>query len=482
MKQLRKSWWSISLALLLLLVLAATAFATSSLGVTGPCYLILSPSTTADTMQITWWDVPEVTAGSVQYSVSADFATNPAAVVATAQAVLNKNDTTAGYSSFTAVMTGLGSGCVYYYRVGNQDSWSQVKSLQTGDPANATQVSFLYLGDIQYNTFAEAESNYAAWGNLLAGAYAANPNLDFALLGGDMVQQGQLASNWQLFFNNATPVFSQLPVLAIPGNHESNSATTGKPELYLQLMAQPQNGPTGFEEEFYSYDYGNCHIVALSSSIFLNEQVLKGSMEEGDFTAIAQWLQADLAASNATWKIVVMHHPAYAVVSDSTAAAVLANWTPLFEQAQVDLVLCGHQHIYMRTKPMHGVTYVMGNSGSKHYGAAQVSYSACMIQGVSTYQRIAADEAQLVVTAYNAAGEALDGVTLNAKDRTVTPYSPEDNPGDLNSDQAVDGLDLALLLDSIRSNGAYDELKDLNNDGVVDICDAHKLALQIQGV
>ncbi|MDR9756284.1 MAG: metallophosphoesterase [Thermoanaerobacterales bacterium] len=420
MKQIRKI--SVFVLVFILMLSFCGVFAAadtgSGLGITGPCYAVLSPAGDITQMAVTWWDRSDITEASVQYSTTKGFLETEGAVIFEAAATAKRSAPTNGYTSFEAVMTGLTANTTYYYRVGHDDLWSEEYSFTTADPS-ATESSFMYMGDIQYATYVSAPEDYQTWGNLLEGAYQAFPELDFVLLGGDMVHRGMDAFNWQLFLSQATRVFSGVPMLAVPGNHESNNSPTGKPELFLDFLAMPTNGPTGFEEEFFSYDYGNCHIVGLNSSIFLNEQLLYGRMTEEDFDRIAAWIADDLADSIATWKVVVMHHPAYPVVSDPTAAAVLENWEPIFTEAQVDLVFCGHQHIYMRTNAIKGVTYVMGNSGSRHYAPAEVPYSEVMIENTSTFQIVNAGQQYLTMTTFDAEGNTLDTVTLAAKDRSL---------------------------------------------------------------
>ena len=472
MKQLRKLSVPLLTLLLLSLALSATVWA-QGLGVSHLDYVILSPTNDPGSMAVTWWDKQDRGESTVQYSTTANFAAILEANVSTAAATVTKTDSSSGYRSFAALMSGLESGATYYYRVGNEESWSGEYSFTTAATA-PPEVSFIYLGDIQYSSASNAEAEYRLWGDQLRKAYQLFPQLNFAVMGGDMVENGMNASNWQMFLAQASETFSRLPMLAVPGNHESNSAATGKPELFLDILALPTNGPAGFKEEFYSYDYGNCHIVGLSSQIFANEQIAAGSMAEEDFTRIKQWLIDDLASTSATWKIVVLHHPVYPVVSDRISSAVFVEWEPVFVDAQVDLVLCGHQHIYMRSKPIKGVTYVMGNSGSKHYEPAPVSYALKMIDGVSNYQILHMDESRLTMTAYNSAGQILDSVQLTAKDRSITPIWRE---YDLDGDGLLTENDVALLISAIFSCAPYDSELDLNNDGKVDICDAHKLLL-----
>ena len=78
------------------------------------------------------------------------------------------------------------------------------------------------------------------------------------------------------------------------------------------------------------------------------------------------WLKEDLQKNRKKWNVVFLHHPAYGVDENSRLSEeIRKRWVPIFEDAGVDLVLCGHQHVYMRSETINGVTYIMGNSGQK---------------------------------------------------------------------------------------------------------------------
>ena len=463
-------WLPVLAALGLLICLwVISAPATGSLGIEGPCYQMLIPEARSDAVNVVWWDAPDADGGYVRYGSDAGLS-DP--VVAAAS--LTRSDQ-ANYTAWTAEMTGLAAGSTYYYQVGHDSSWTEVQSFTAGS-GSAADFSFLYFGDAQYGEYTTAQADYEAWGKLVADAAERNPQAELAVLGGDMVQQGQQPSSWQMFLAHAQAL-ANLPALTVPGNHESN-ASNGKPAMYLDLMTLPHNGPAGFEEEFYSVDRGECHIQFLSSNILSNEQLLKGGMEAGDFDRIKNWIAADLAGSDATWKIVVMHHPAYAVVSDAVAAAVLEQWVPVFESEQVDLVLCGHQHVYMRSKLLHGVTYVMGVSGGKHYATSDVGFDVVQIGEVSNYQLIETDSDSLTLASFDPQGREMDSFTLSPKDRSLIPIW-HDVPGDLNADDLVDEADVTILLTAIRSNTDYVDEYDFNSDGVIDIRDAQLLALRV---
>jgi 3',5'-cyclic AMP phosphodiesterase CpdA len=78
-----------------------------------------------------------------------------------------------------------------------------------------------------------------------------------------------------------------------------------------------------------------------------------------------RWLRRHLDASDAPWKIVTLHHPAYSCGGYLSDAAVLSSWVPLFRRYGVDLVLSGHDHNYQRFALSHGVTYVVHGGGGQ---------------------------------------------------------------------------------------------------------------------
>ena len=245
MKQIRRFGVFVVVLVLMFALLAATALADTGLGITNPCYVLVSPTNNSAQMVVTWWDSSDVTTASVQYSTTSSFANTAGASMTTVAATVSKTDTTNDYTAFEATMNDLAANTTYYYRVGHDEVWSDEYSFITADPSTS-ETSFMYMGDIQYASYATAAADYQAWGSLLQGAYQKFPGLDFGILGGDMVQNGMKADNWQMFLAQATTTFCKLPMLAVPGNHESNSATTGKPELFLNFLAMPTNGPTGF--------------------------------------------------------------------------------------------------------------------------------------------------------------------------------------------------------------------------------------------
>lgn len=70
------------------------------------------------------------------------------------------------------------------------------------------------------------------------------------------------------------------------------------------------------------------------------------------------WLERTLASTDATWRIVALHHPPYSSGWHGSATDVREAFQPIFERYGVQLVLAGHDHDYQRSVPINGITYV----------------------------------------------------------------------------------------------------------------------------
>lgn len=83
-------------------------------------------------------------------------------------------------------------------------------------------------------------------------------------------------------------------------------------------------------------------------------------------SAQAGWFDNALRTSTAKWKIVVMHHPLYSSGKKHGSSLKLRKQIePLLTQYKVNAVFAGHDHIYERVKPQHGVQHFVTGAGGK---------------------------------------------------------------------------------------------------------------------
>lgn len=133
------------------------------------------------------------------------------------------------------------------------------------------------------------------------------------------------------------------------GNHEGRTADSGTESgPYYDAYVLPRDGvaggmPSG-TEAYYSFDHANVHFVVLDSHD--SPRSVDGAM--------LQWLDADLAAADATWIVAFWHHPPYTKGShdsdnESQLVQMRENALPILESYGADLIFGGHSHIYERS-------------------------------------------------------------------------------------------------------------------------------------
>jgi acid phosphatase type 7 len=170
----------------------------------------------------------------------------------------------------------------------------------------------------------------------------------------------------QIFDFYGSGIIGNTAFFPVPGNHEYYETATGQVDKkinYFNVISVPTKGEMGGlpsnTKEYYSYNYGNIHHIALDSY----------GLDEGKFRLYDsqskqyQWLVNDLEANKgkSIWTIITFHHPPYTKRShDSNSepelVAVREKLVPIFDKYKVDLVLTGHSHSYERSYLMKGHT------------------------------------------------------------------------------------------------------------------------------
>lgn len=78
------------------------------------------------------------------------------------------------------------------------------------------------------------------------------------------------------------------------------------------------------------------------------------------------WVEQQLKASTARWKIAVMHHPLYSSgKKHGSDLGLRRKLEPLFVRYGIQAVFSGHDHIYERTAPQQGIQYFVTGAGGK---------------------------------------------------------------------------------------------------------------------
>jgi acid phosphatase type 7 len=305
---------------------------------------------------------------------------------------------------FTAVIRGLEPDTQYEYIVGSPasgenpdraDMWSDGATFTTA-PNETVPFSFIYMGD--------AQNGLDTWGALAQNAFRDYSEAGFWVMAGDLVNRGNQRDDWDSFFHNSKGVFDRRPLIPTLGNHEYSSAS---PWMYIRLLSLPENGPVTIPPEHgYALRYSNALFLILDSNLPPEKQI--------------DWIDRQLAETDAVWKFVVYHHPAYSSHPRRDNTELRSLWGRLFDKYHVDLALQGHDHAYLRTYPMRneeqvespaeGTIYIVSNSGTKMYRQGERPYTEVGFKNISTFQvlDITIDGDRLVYRAYDHDGEVRD--------------------------------------------------------------------------
>lgn len=205
------------------------------------------------------------------------------------------------------------------------------------------------------------------------------------------------------FFGPMARWLALAPVLPALGNHDIH---TDRGAPFLSNFVLPRNSATG-ESRFYSFRHGSALFVCLDVE----------SSPFGYGSAQYRWLVDTLAGSDSEWKFVYFHEPPYS--SGGANGVVRLILSPVFERYGVDVVFCGHEHLYERTFPIRdfgfpgaGVVYITEGGGGadldsfqrKSYSAFAASRHGYVIGEVSP--------GRLLLTARDPSGSVFDSVLL----------------------------------------------------------------------
>lgn len=302
-------------------------------------------------------------------------------------------------------LTGLAQGREYRYKIGGFEGSFRV-------PQESDVTRFLYLGDVQ---FQESMEEYEEWGQMVRRAYREHPDLDFAVIGGDLVNSPGELPQWETFLE-ACDVFAKLPLATVAGNHEGVHSNY----TYQKLFALPDDAEEDQSgEEFYSLDFGNVRMLMMDSS-FLTEERRQSMGKDAwakEEQRVEAWIRSRTGSCEKPWLAAVIHHPVYGMHDEDTVSPQIRRlWAPLLETGGVRIVFSGHQHLYQRTRSIHGVVYLMGNSGQREsrffHGNNLPEYTQQIYDRGANYQIVEAGARRLKMTSYNKKGLVIDETVL----------------------------------------------------------------------
>lgn len=190
---------------------------------------------------------------------------------------------------------------------------------------------------------------------------------DFIIHSGDIslatgYQKDEYSTNW---FHEGADFLKEIPTVYAFGNHDISP-------FYEDFFMNVQKDVFYADEIGHnvSFDYGNTHLIFLDSNpwgLFEMNAVNSGlpvdEVTRNNIDSTLSWLTTDLQsvkAQNATWRILVLHHP---YTDDFTNKHIVT----IAENYNVNLVITGHLHYYIKNvsiNPTIGAKTVYISQGS----------------------------------------------------------------------------------------------------------------------
>lgn len=376
----------------MIVLMCSAAFAQSTVTL-GP-YL---QKVTQTGIVIKWWTDDTTTTAKVMYG------TDPNNLTLTA------TDTTLS-SRHSVSIGGLSPYTRYYYALydgntrleGSADhTWRTFPSEGNDVPVRAWVIGDFGKGNEKQRRVHEAYTAYDTVGT------------DLWLWLGDNVYDDGLEQEYvnKVFTgaNGYQQIMKGLPFQPTPGNHDYNVISpvvstksppthTGPYYDFVDVYDSAQAGgqPSGYQL-YYSFDYSNAHFISLNSELgspLNTAHDWTGARFGGGFTTspMLEWLKADLDSNKKDWVIIYLHQPPYTDGSHESTAwyevymkAIRENFAPVWEAYGVDLVICGHTHVYERSYLVKGAygdpdeitpfNFVQTTSGKESLGEAYLKYT-----------------------------------------------------------------------------------------------------------
>ena len=228
----------------------------------------------------------------------------------------------------------------------------------------------------------------------------------FYIAAGDLVSTGLHRDDWDQLMAYPGEVFANIPFMAVPGNHDSQDGLGAW--MYQEMFSYPNNGPAeDMAELTYSFGYQNALFLMIDATLPIEAQT--------------DWIEKQLRATEAGWKFAVFHFPPYNSIE--FYQDIIDEWGPLFDEYHVDMVISGHFHYYLRTKPIkegavvstpaEGTIYLMsvGTTG-KNKDMKPADYAEIQFGADHLYQHVEINGNHLSYTSYDAEGEIRDSLVI----------------------------------------------------------------------
>jgi MYXO-CTERM domain-containing protein len=317
------------------------------------------------------------------------------------------------------VITGLIPDTGYSYSV-DGDGATDTGTFTTAPTNPLTPFVFIAVGDNR--------SIHADHQSVVDAIDLNEADADFLMNTGDMVSSGEVAADWQFYFDIEYALIKELPWFPTVGNHEEDNGAL--PIFFSDYLAPPTD--TSGTETYYSFTYANSAFIVLDGHVDIVPLI-------GDFSTTQKtWLVGQLSQYQTDPTIqhifVFVHEPPYSSVATRSGnyhlRVLLLNE---FVTYGIDAVISGHDHYLERGESPDQIPYfTMGGGGAPLYtneSEGNLGYKPATIAGLFNddhtvnfalsahgYMRVEVNNGQVDAYIKDLSGGVLDTMSWNTGD------------------------------------------------------------------
>lgn len=220
---------------------------------------------------------------------------------------------------------------------------------------------------------------------------------DFGITLGDNYQDnGPLSpadARWQRYWERYYPTLG-IPFYPTLGNHDWSNPSGPAAELLYR------NPSWKLPALYYTYTAGPVQFFVLNTPLLSERQRL--------------WLDRELKASTARWKVVYGHFQIYSAIRGDNKD-LIQDILPILQANQADMYFCGHEHLFQHLKPEGNVhLFVNGAAGAGARTARHKDYPNLlfMAENKSGFAILEADNSTLTMKFVDQDGAPIYDYTL----------------------------------------------------------------------
>ena len=362
-------------------------------------------------MNLTWYaNTSEI--GTVEYAKASEDGEFPSEFTTVNATGNQSNDN--GFYYNQATLTNLEENTKYVYRLVNNDTVSKTYEFTTEDFDES--YNFILAGDPQIGASGNATNDTEGWKKTLQDSIN-KFDPDFILSAGDQVNTASNESQYSGYL--ASEYLTNTPQANVVGNHDSSSNAYSQ---HFNLPNVSGKGATTAGSDYW-YVYNN--------TLFMN--INSNNMSTAEHKAFME--EAIAANPDARWKVVSFHHSVYSVANHAVEGDILQRreeLTPVFDELGIDVVLMGHDHVYVRSNIMKGMQVVTDTSNLQSVTDPDgVLYVTANSASGSKYYNIKTDiSTEFVAKMDQSKQRSISNIEVNENEFKITTYLYDANNDD----------------------------------------------------